>query len=123
MKNFEVINLVQTIDMVQAQTTPDEIKEFSYCFIKNKFRAKDVISELSDLYIHFEKINPIKEEETKNDYAARIHQILYDSEEYKTFAEEEAVFEIYTFNIDKLQGTGFNLKVANTLLPLGIFVE
>jgi hypothetical protein len=120
MKNIEVIGLHNIINNVQENVSKgvinkEEIEPFNYAFIRNMLKFKPLIKDLNDI-VHELTKNLNLESLSAEEQNKLVNEFLLNSEEYKSFLEEENNIILYTIPINKLEGTNFNFEVANLFL-------
>lgn len=104
MTNEEILLVFNSIQEVIRLSTPEELKPFSYAFIKNKLKFKKVFDERD------EHILLIKEN-NKDVSDKELQEIISNDENFQKFLKEDSEIELYTMKLDSLEGKEFNIAV------------
>lgn len=110
--NEEILMIFHLMNEVVRVSTPEEMKPFSYAFIKNRVKFKPVIEQRDEF---------VKQalEEIKTDDPEKIQEALKaleKTEEFQTFLKDDSGIELYTITLDSLEGKHFNLLAVDSLI-------
>lgn len=109
MTNEEILLIANLMQGVIEVSTPEELKPFSYAFIKNRLKFKKVFEERDE---HIELIkNQNKELSPKE-----LEEHIINNENFQKFLKENSDIELYTIKLDSLEGKEFNLIAVNALI-------
>ncbi len=111
MKKSEIIKVANLIQIIEKEVADDQLKPFKYAFLRNKLKFASVIKESAEIVKHLiEKSELTIDEE--------IEKYINNSQEYKSFLEEDTEIEFYTIDVKALEEEDFNLQAANALLGI-----
>lgn len=116
MKTNEEILLIQhLIEQLIKVSSPEDLKPFSYAFIKNRLRFKPVFETRDEFVKDILKTLPEDLEEQEKS------KIISEDENFKKFLKEDSGVELYTIKLGSLEGKEFNLLAVDALI--GTIIE
>jgi hypothetical protein len=115
MKKSEIIKVANLIQIIEKEIADDQLKPFKYAFLRNKLKFANVIKESVEIVNHLIKQSGVTEDKELEDY-------INNSQEYKSFLEEDTDIEFYTIDVKVLEEEDFSLQAANALLGI-IIIE
>lgn len=107
--NEEILLIFQIMNNVIKVSNAEELKPFSYAFIKNKMKFKTILETNDEFVKTFSQMY-------KTENIEELEKIASEDEGYNKFLKEENDIELYTIKLDSLEGKEFNLLAVDALV-------